>query len=264
MNVKSILAVMIQAAQAGGRQTVRFFGKRFTERDKAFGDVVTQADLAADEKIVSLLRRHFPAYNIISEERDEINNGSRYTFVIDPLDGTANFKINSPLFSTSIALVKDQTIVAGVVYAPVTKETFWAIKNRGAFKNGRRIRVARSVAPSRAIVGYSQGWKVDRQRGWRAMNQLWHQRFYRVVNQWSPALDLCRLAEGKIHGLVINGADLHDVAAGKLIAREAGAKILQPWHGHRRNIRDTDTTFIAVTSRPLAKKLETVSNILKK
>src|SRR3989344_8361021 len=89
MNLTTTLAVMIKAAQAGGRQTVRFFGKRFTERDKAFGDVVTQADLAADEKIVSLLRRHFPAYNIISEERDEINNGSRYTFVIDPLDGTA-------------------------------------------------------------------------------------------------------------------------------------------------------------------------------
>ena len=257
MNLTTTLAVMIKAAQAGGRQTVRFFGKRFTEQDKAFGDVVTQADLAADERIVSLLRRRFPTYNIISEERDEINNGSRYTFVIDPLDGTANFKINSPLFATSIALVLDQAIVAGVVYAPVTKEMFWAVKNRGAFKNGQHIRVAPATPPSRTIVGYSQGWKVARQCNWQITNRLWHQRFYRVVNQWSPALDCCRLAEGKISGLIVNGADLHDIAAGKIIAREAGARVFVPG-----GVK-TETTFIAANNLPLLKRLQPIGALLR-
>ena len=248
---------MIRAARLGGRETLRFFNQRMNERAKGFGDTVTQADLASEKKIIRHLSKHFPRYNIFSEERGRINRGSHYTFVIDPLDGTANFKSNSALFTTSIALREDGATIIGVVYVPITDELFRAVRGSGAFKDGRRITVAKPALQRQTIVGYNQGWNVAWHRGVAIINYLWRLRFYRVVNNWSPALDLCRLAEGKLDGMIVNRAQLYDIAAGKLIAAEAKAIITKPFH------EDDETTFVAANGQPLIKKLKKIVSMLK-
>jgi len=215
-----------QAARAGGDATLPFFDTNFSEKNKAHGDVCTDADLAAEKAILEILTKHFPDYNIIAEESGTKDKKSEFTLVIDPLDGTANFRISSPMYATSIALMHGDQTVVGAIYTPKLGDLYTATKNGGAFKNGQPIQVASAVKTfNQAIISYGQGWPVEGHPGLDFYRAFYDGGGYRITNNWAPALDLCFLAAGKIHGIIVNRNDLYDVAAGRLIATEAGARI---------------------------------------
>jgi len=257
MRQGKILKIIIQAAVEGGEATLRFFNKNFEQTQKPYGDVCTSADLAAERKIIGILKKEFPSFNIIAEETGIKNNNSEYTFAIDPLDGTSNFKIGSGIYASSIGVIKNGEIIAGAIYAPVLKQLFWAEKGKGAYLNNRRIKVLKKPNLTGALIAYSQGWCLSDTIIYPGkVKKLYENGVFRVLNNWAPAIEMCWLADGKIHGTVANRNDIYDVAAGKIIVREAGGKIIA---GDDK--KDLSTFFVAGCTNSLTKQL---SAILKK
>lgn len=215
---------IIEAAEAGGRELKKYFGQVLDLVEKStIGDYQTRADTESERVVLEILQKHFPEYNIHSEETGKIDKGSRYTFVIDPLDGSHNFVIGIPNFTVAIALFEDDTIIAGVVHAPMIGHTYHAQLGKGAFNDGIKLAVSLEKDIQRAVIGQGMGWQGSDERFSKIWNRNIDDGIMRVVNSWSPEFDLCLLASGKIEAIINDDCDLYDFAAGKLIAREAGA-----------------------------------------
>jgi myo-inositol-1(or 4)-monophosphatase len=190
------------------------------------GDLVTIADIESEKAILLILKKGFPDYNIRSEEEGETNKKSDYTLVIDPLDGTNNFLLNMPIFSVSITLLYKKKAVLGVVYQPIINQTYTAIKGKGASLNGKKISVNNITDPKRLTIIYTCGYKINRLYLGKLIGSLFAGPHKRVINNWSAAFEHCLLACGKTECMINDGTELHDYAAGKLIALEAGAKVI--------------------------------------
>ncbi len=220
------LQSVIKAARAGGKVLSQYFGQTLATSHKSMArDFRTKADLESEQAIIKVLEAAFPTYSIFSEERGLINKHSDCTFYIDPLDGTYNFVLGLPYFSISIGLLKNKKAQMGVVYNPILKNLYCAARGQGAFLNGAPISVSHEKTMEKATFTSTCGWGV----GYSYHTSL-HDEFYksglgRLMIMWSPALDLCLLATGKTEAMVVNKVEVHDFAAGKLIAQEAGALI---------------------------------------
>jgi len=217
---------VIKAAKAGGAITKKYFGKVLELEGKSTpADFRTKADLESEKAIIKILSKKFPTYNIVSEEAGEINKNSEYTFIIDPLDGTNNFVLGMPYFSTCIGLMKGDTTIFGVVYNPILKNIYFAEKGKGAYLNGKRISVNKNASLEESSLSYVGSYKVPIAHSPESMSKLYH-KCKRVLNNWSVLLDFCLLASGKIEAVtLVSDVCLHDYVAGKLIAKEAGAMI---------------------------------------
>lgn len=219
------LTQLVRAAEAGGQVLRRYFGKSLaTTRKSTTADFFTAADLAAESAVLAILKRAFPAYNIMSEEHGHIDRRSAHTLVVDPLDGTNNFVLGIPNFSTSIALFHGTKVTHAAIYQPILRETFYAERGRGAYCNGRRLRVNNEHRVGHGTVAYSCPYSTSAVRElkfWRAFLGLGVKR---VLSTWSPSVDFCLLAQGKLEAVVSDRNELYDFAAGKLMALEAGVR----------------------------------------
>ncbi len=219
------LIVMRQAVERGGEIVADLFDAilQITEKTSA-ADLRTQADIQSENIILEILKKDFPAYNILAEESGHYDNNSEYTFIIDPLDGTHNFVLGIPIFTISLALKKGNQIIAGVVHNPILKHTYYAETGKGAYRNEFPLKISTTSSLSRATIscnrGYHQGAElID------AVKIKLTPKTTRILTNWSPAHDYCLLAAGKTECMISNKTEIHDFAAGKLIAREAGARI---------------------------------------
>ena len=219
---------LIKAAHAGGKVLRKYFGKTLNPTVKStLWDFQTEADLGSEKAILKILRSAFPSFNIHAEEEGKTDNGSEHTIVIDPLDGTNNFVLGIPNFTVSIAVLKNDQAVAGVIYQPILNQTYFAIKGKGAYLNNKRIRVSDTMDLKEATIAYNCGYKNSRKRVEYVLGNLITNDHKRIIFNWSPAFDYCLLASGKIEAMVSDlGTEIYDFGAGKLIALEAGGKIL--------------------------------------
>ncbi|HEV7702589.1 MAG TPA: inositol monophosphatase [Candidatus Paceibacterota bacterium] len=217
--------ILIKAAHAGGKVLRRYFGQALQiEKKSMLSDVRTKADLESERAILKILKSKLPKYNIHSEEEGETNKNSDYTLVIDPLDGTNNFVLGIANFSISIALFYKNKAVIGVIYQPILNQTYYAEKYKGAFLNGKRIKVSKATHRKNMTVAYSCGYKTKYNRISNIRENLIKFGYKRTLFNWSPANDYCLLAGGKIEAVVTDpGTEIYDFGAGKLIAVEAGA-----------------------------------------
>lgn len=183
---------------------------------------VTEADRRSDELITDAIRKTFPRHRILSEEGLQHTDLQGPVWVVDPVDGTANFARGHPYVSVSIALAVDGVVQLGVVHAPFLRETYTAVRDRGARLNDEPIRASTPPDLRHAVV--STGFPhhkdnleplVDRVR--RLLSAC--QDLRRAA---SPSLDICYVAAGRLDA---HSETLHpwDVAAAGLIAIEAGA-----------------------------------------
>src|SRR5215472_5912102 len=141
----ALLNVMIQAARKAGRTLKRDFGEveHLQVSLKGPANFVTAADRRAEEILYQELTKARPGYGFVGEEGGRREGADRtHTWIVDPLDGTSNFLHGIPQFAISIALEREGTMVAGLIYNPVTDEMFIAERGKGAFLNEQRIRVA--------------------------------------------------------------------------------------------------------------------------
>lgn len=188
-------------------------------------DVVTSADLAAEALIVERLRRERPNDAILAEEGSEHAGVSGLRWVIDPLDGTTNFLYGHPGFAVSIAIQDDQGGLLGVVYDPLSEEIFTAQRGGGAFCNGVAVRCQDEDRLELALVATGFAYRVERRTRQAAILAALLPQIRDIRRMGSAALDLCRVACGRVDAYYEAGLAPWDLAAGELIAREAGALV---------------------------------------
>lgn len=186
-------------------------------------DPVTEFDRAAETLIVGELRRLRPDDGIVGEEGADIVGSSGIDWHLDPIDGTVNFVYDLPMWCTSVAAVDAHGSVAGAVYAPVLGEMFSAARAAGATLNGVPLAISTPTSLDMALVGTGFSYRPDRRRdqGARVAAMLPHVRDIRRYG--SAALDLCLTACGRLDAYFEEHLNSWDLAAGVLIAAEAGA-----------------------------------------
>lgn len=242
------LKILIKAAHAGGKVLLKYFGKGLKPIEKStVSDFQTEADLKSEKSILAILKKEFPKYNIFSEEEGKIEKDSEYTFVIDPLDGTNNFVLGIPNFSVSIALFYKNEAIVGVVYQPILDQTYYAIKGKGAFINGKKIKVNNVISPKKITIAYGCGYTTKRDYLAKIMHTLVNSDHKRIITNWSIACDYCLLACGRIESVVSDGIELYDYGAGKLIAKEVGAQVVD-FTGKKEIDYSNDSFVISNTS----------------
>jgi myo-inositol-1(or 4)-monophosphatase len=217
---------IVRAAESGGRVLSKYFGKKLEITEKlSTADFRTRADLDSENEILKILKKAFPKFNILTEESGTVDNGSDYTFIIDPLDGSNNFILGLPTFTVSIGLMNRNEVVAGVIHHPVLNHTYYAQKGAGAFLDKKRLHVNNESDLTRATVEYTCGYMTPDGYGDKLIRNLHGMKIKRFMNTWCPSYTFCLLAMGKIECIINNDNEVYDYCAGKIIAKEAGAKI---------------------------------------
>ena len=188
-------------------------------------DVVTEADRAAEELIHRRLLEERPGDGFVGEEGGGTTSSSGITWVVDPIDGTVNFLYGIPQYAVSIAARDGDEVVAGVVVDVAKGECFTATRGGGAWLGEDRLAVRTDAVPGRQLVGtgfhYERDVRTLQARAAAAL--LPHVRDIRRLG--SAALDLCGLAAGRLDAYVEEGLHEWDLAAGGLVASEAGARL---------------------------------------
>lgn len=240
------LPVLKAALAAGGKVLTAKF-RKVTYKLKGRADLLTEADLAAQAAVIRIISRAFPWDGIMAEESPLKETPNGRLWIIDPLDGTTNYAHGFPAAAVSIAFSRGGVVLAGGVFDPFKKELFLARKGKGAFLNGRRLAVSKTPALSEALL--VTGFAYD-----RAEKAEFYCRFFSdfmkishdVRRMGAASLDLCWLAAGRTDGYWEFNLKPWDVAAGKVIAEEAGGKVTdfkgRPWIGTAELGRETLAT----------------------
>ena len=225
----ALLNVMIKAAQKASRALKRDFGEveHLQVSLKGPADFVTAADRRAEEILREELQRARPGYSFLGEEGG-LREGADKThrWIVDPLDGTMNFLHGIPHFAISIALEREGTIVAGVVYNPANDELFTAERGKGAFLNDKRLRVAARKRLADAVVACAL---PHPSRGDGALTRSEHiaaqEKVAGLRRFGAAALDLAWVAAGRLDAYWERDLSPWDMAAGIALVREAGGFI---------------------------------------
>lgn len=228
------LNVMGTAAEKAARRLRREFGEleNLQVSLKGTDNFVTSSDLRAQETIHAELARARPGYGFLMEEGGNEEGDGENLWIVDPIDGTANFMRGIPHFAVSIALARRKEVVAGLVLDPVKHETYWAEKGRGAFVNGRRIR----VSPRQSLAGATVALGIPHRS--RGGHDLHIRRQRRVMAEagslrrlGAASLDLCYVACGKFDAYWETGLQPWDIAAARIVVVEAGGIVSGIGHG---------------------------------
>lgn len=197
-------------------------------------DLVTEVDHQSEEFLLGEVRRDFPEHHIFSEESGIIHGNDENVWYIDPLDGTVNYAHHIPIFCVSIAYASrvdassplSANLSLGAVYDPMRDEMFLAERGKGAYLNGRPLRVSSVTDLQRSLLvtGFPyNAWDTPQDN---FANFVKFGRISQGVRRLgSAALDLCYVAAGRFDGFWEMALNAWDVAAGALIAEEAGARV---------------------------------------
>jgi myo-inositol-1(or 4)-monophosphatase len=255
------LDVCLQAARSGGQALLDWQG-RFQTREKGPKDLVTEADVAAQEAIREIIHKAFPDHDFLSEEDAAERRAkglppiaqrrSDFRWVVDPLDGTTNYVHHLPGFAVSIALQQGSDIVLGVVFDPLSQEFFVAQKGNGALLNGKPIGTSGCSQIGQALVAVSFSPHVER-------NSREIRRFVEILlaaqsvrRMGSAALNLCYVAAGRLDAYVATSVSIWDIAAGLLLVTEAAGAV-SGLDGKPMSLERPE--LIATASQPLAADL---------
>src|SRR6185312_5707673 len=221
-----LITVMIAAARKAARSLARDFGEveNLQVSLKGPSDFVSSADRRAEDLLYKELSKARPTFGFIMEERGKVaGSDPSQTWIVDPLDGTTNFLHGIPQFAISIAAMKDENIVAALVFNPVADELFVAERGRGGFLNERRLRVAgrRDLSNSVVCCGIPHAGRGDSAK-FRGELAAVQSRVAGVRRTGAAALDLAWVAAGRFDGFWGRAFSPWDLAAGMLLVREAG------------------------------------------
>jgi len=221
-----VLNVMANAALKAARGLLRDFGEveHLQVSVKGPGEFVSTADLKAERTLKSELTRARPGYGLLFEESGaETGSDPRHRWIVDPLDGTTNFLHGIPHFAISIALAREGTVIAGLIYNPANDESFSAERGKGAFFNDHRIRVAARQRLADAVVccalpHLGRGDLAQFRRELAAVQD----KVAGLRRFGAAALDLAYVAAGRFDACWERNLSPWDFAAGVLMVREAG------------------------------------------
>lgn len=212
-----------QAALAAGEILTDNFEKIREVSRKADGSLVTNVDIEAEKRIVGLIKNKFPEHGILTEETPEINEGSEYRWIIDPVDGTHNYVRGIDIFGVSIGVAHMGKPVIGIIYLPATRKLYHCEKGGGAYLNGKRIQVSGEKL-KHACVTHNSSFRRDRERMLEGFGRLVSAVFnMRMLG--SCVVGLVRVAEGKVDADIEYNIKPWDIYAGGLMVEEAGGRV---------------------------------------
>ena len=225
---------MAKKAAKSAAKIIRKFQKdsNFSIDFKGKNDLVTEADVRAEEEILSVIEKEFPYDHILAEEssvEQEMPEGR--TWLIDPIDGTTNFAHGFPVYCVSIGLWENCEPKMGLVLEVSGGECFTAIKDKGAYLNGNPISVSKIDNPANALVGtgfpYNDLSLVD---NYLQFFRMLMTNIQGVRRPGAASYDLCCVASGRVEGFYEYALNPWDVGAAALIVQEAGGRVTD-WSG---------------------------------
>ncbi len=221
--------VLINACRKAAKTLIRDFGEieKLQVSLKGPGDFVTASDKKVEEILISELQKARPNYSILSEEIGEINNDKSFKWIIDPIDGTANFLHGIPHFAISIGLEHDKEIICGIIYDPIKDEMFIAEKGNGSYLNNQRLRVSSRSNLKDCIIftGGPKSVSKDIDLVLEEYKKFSSKVLIPIRKIGSAALDMAYVAAGRCDGFWQRNLNYWDIAAGIIIVKEAGGFI---------------------------------------
>jgi myo-inositol-1(or 4)-monophosphatase len=228
MNKYPYLKIIEPLIKEAGQKALKKFHKfdRHSAILKGKQDLVTKVDLETEQFLMKNIKKNYPNHGFLAEESGKQDINSPYIWFIDPIDGTTNFSIHNPLWSISIGLAYEKDIIFGAIYFPFLDELFYANKNQGAFLNNKKLKLNSKLNSKKLIHTYCHG--SDKKSKDKAIKYYTYQKQSSLDCRQlgSAAIELAYVAAGRIDSIVIPGAKAWDIAAGSLIAKEAGADVL--------------------------------------
>ena len=258
-----MLNVAIKAARAAGKIINRASMDLDLVRvgQKGPNDFVTEADQAAETAIIDVLKTAYPDHAILAEESGA-SGDSEYQWIIDPIDGTANFIHGFPHYAVSIALRHRDVLSQAVIFDPVHNDLFTASRGEGAFLNNRRIRSNRRIKLNECLVGISYPAHPETTLGAIANDfAVLTQASAGLRRTGSAVLDLAYVACGRLDSYVAYGLKPWDLAAGALMVMEAGA-LVTDFAGESNYLESGD--LIAANAKLLPSLLQMVNESIGK
>ena len=235
---KSYLEVAKEAALLAGKLLMSSYGKLKKSQisTKSRNDFVTEIDKKSEKLIISIIKKNFPNHSILAEESGmnkgpvETLHATSLLWIIDPLDGTANYIHQFPMFSISIGVLEKGALKAGVIYDPLHKELFSCEQGRGSYLNGSRIHVSKTKLLADSMMATGIPFRA------RGRFDPYMKSFKKISlsssgmrRGGSAALDLAYVACGRFEGFWEINLSPWDVAAGALLIQEAGGKVTDLW-----------------------------------
>lgn len=214
-----------QFAREAGAVLLEGFGRKMAVEYKARINPVTEYDRRSEDLLIRLIRSRFPHHAILGEENGHQDGQKEHLWIIDPLDGTTNFAHGMPIFAVSIAYAYKGQVQLGVVYDPNQDDLFCAERGQGAWLGDRRLQVegAGDLLHSLLITGFAyENWVIETNLQFFAH---FHRRCEGVRRLGAAALDLCYVAANRADGYWEVSVNPWDLAAGGLVAEEAGARV---------------------------------------
>jgi myo-inositol-1(or 4)-monophosphatase len=222
----ALINVMVKAARRAGRSLSRDLGEieNLQVSLKGPANFVSLADKRAEEMLYADLSKARPGYGFIGEEGGaRVGEDKTHTWIVDPLDGTTNFLHGIPQFAISIALQREGTVIAGVIYNPANDELYIAERGKGAFLNDQRLRVAGRRKLDECVIacGLPHIGRGDHELSRAEMTEI-QNRVAGLRRFGAASLDMAFVAAGRLDGYWERNLQAWDMAAGQIIVREAG------------------------------------------
>ena len=218
--------VIVKACRKACKNLIRDFGEieKLQVSIKGPGDFVTVSDKKVEKILIEELQKARPSYSILSEEIGQISNDKEFKWIIDPIDGTANFLHGIPHFAISVGLEQNKEIICGIIFDPIKDEIFIAEKGNGSYLNNQRIRVS-SRSKLKDCIIFTGGPKHESKNRELALEE--YKKFSSKVlipirKMGSAALDMAYVASGRCDGFWQRNLNYWDIAAGIIVVKEAG------------------------------------------
>jgi len=225
VNCPASIAFVEELVRAAGEELLEYRDRTLEVRAKTRPrDIVTAADQAAERLIIERIVADYPDHRIVSEESGFRDGSSNVTWVVDPLDGTANFAAGIPDFGVIVGVTRDEQPWMGAMYLPVDDVLYVAEKGQGATRNGCPLRVTDENRLENVLIDYSFYYPEDpsaREREREVFEAIWPR--VRGVRSVGSLRYLAQLADGQLGGFIAHELGLWDITGPSVILREAGA-----------------------------------------
>ena len=241
---------MVKACRKAAKILIRDFGEleNLQVSRKGPGDFVTASDKRVEKILIEELQKARPKYSILSEEVGEINNDKSFKWIIDPIDGTANFLHSIPHFAISIGLEHNGEIICGIIYDPIKDEMFSAEKGNGAYLNNQRLRVSSrsKLKDCMIFTGGPNFESKEKDLSIKEYNNFSSQVLVPIRKMGSAALDMAYVSAGRCDGFWQRNLNYWDIAAGIILVKEAGGFVTD-FNGNHNFIQNK--TILVTNSR---------------
>jgi len=218
---------VIQIAKEAGEIIRDGFGKNFSVEFKTgASNLVTEIDKKSENAIINFVHKNYPSHTILAEESGKLFFGGEYLWVVDPLDGTTNFAHGLPIFSVSIGVLKNNELIAGVIYDVMNDMAYSSEKGSGAFRNNTKLSVNKNnkLEESVLVTGFPYDIKENPGNAIELFGAFLR-RARAIRRLGSAAIDMCYVASGVFDAFWEVHLNPWDVAAGMLLVKEAGGVV---------------------------------------